>query len=92
MTVNARGTAYTVNLDSGMLSPGQGQTGTTSYPVDSGAVLMCSLYDPTSPGGNEYLSPFAYNQGGFIGWSVFNVSLATVSVEATTVLNIRVLV
>jgi hypothetical protein len=92
VTVNATGTAHTVNLTSSTLAPGQSIGGTTAFTAPAGAVLMCSLYDATSPAANEYLSAFAYNQNGTIYWSVFNVSAASVTTLATTVLNIRVLV
>ena len=90
VTVNAIGTAYTVALVGVSLGAGQAQTGTTVHTAPSTAVLMCSLYDPTSPGANQFLSAFAYNQNGTIEWSVTNVSPLSVTVLSSTVLNIRV--
>jgi trimeric autotransporter adhesin len=91
VTVNATGTAITANLSGGSLGPGQGETGTTLVAAPTTAVLMASLYDATSPGANQYLVAFAYNQNGFVGWSVFNVSQSTVTALSSTVVNIRIL-
>jgi hypothetical protein len=90
VTVNATGTAITANLSGGSLGPGQGETGTTLVAAPTTAVLMASLYDASSPA-NQYLVAFAYNQNGFVGWSVFNVSQSTVTALSSTVVNIRIL-
>jgi hypothetical protein len=104
ITVNAKGlvtaaangsgggiTLYTVTLTGSILAPGSGQTGVTSYTAAPTSVLSGSLYDATSPGANEYLCPFVYNQNGAISWSIFNVSSTPVTLLSSTVLNIAVL-
>jgi hypothetical protein len=86
------GSAYTVALIGSTLPPGTIEYGTTAIAASAGSTLIASLYDPTSPGANELLSPFAYNQNGLIGWSVANISYTTVTLLSSTVLNIRVFV
>ena len=92
VTVNATGTAYTVTLTGGARSPGQSEVGTTAFTAPSTAVLVGSLYDPTSPGVLESLAVSVYSLNGTIGWAVTNVSPLGVTVLATTVLNIRVFI
>lgn len=91
VTVNATGTAITVALSGGSLPSLSGQVGITATTAPSTAALIASLYDPTSPGANQYLVPFAYNQNGTVSWSVFNVSAVPVTVLSSTVLNIRII-
>lgn len=95
VTVNASGgstpTRYQVTLTGGTFAPGQGVTGTTAFTASPTSILAASLYDATSPAANEFLVAFAYSQNGAIAWSIFNVSIATVTLLSSTTLNVVVL-
>lgn len=95
VTVNASGgstpTRYQVTLTGGTFAPGQGVTGTTAFTASPTSILAACLSDATSPAANEFLVAFAYSQNGAIAWSIFNVSIATVTLLSSTILNIVVL-
>ena len=84
-------TLYSVSLTGSTLPPGSAETGTTAYTAPPTAVLSASLYDPTSPAANQFLSAFAYSQNGIICWSVVNVSSSPVTVLSSTILRIAVI-
>jgi len=92
LTISGPASEYRTTLTGGTLTPGQCQSGTTSLTgTTSLSTFTTGLYDPTSPSGNYYLQPFAFNQNGTVYYSVCNVSSATQTVVSTTYINIRVI-